>query len=202
MSDDAARGGPTAAPLFETTERLAFVALGSNVGARMDHLRAAARGLSCLPATTVVGCSSVFVTAPMGGAKYEFLNAVLALHTVCAPLPLLDVLLQLERSRGRVRDEKWGPRTLDLDVLAMFEGDALLRVHHPRLQLPHPEYARRDFVLRPLLEIAPGLRIDDARLDSLLAALPAAAHTVQARHPEPLLEDGPFGVSVPLPKGG
>lgn len=185
-----------------TVNRLAFVALGSNVGDRLEHLRAAAHGLSRLPATRVVACSSIFETAPMGAAQYDFFNAVIALDTVAAPRPLLDVLLQLERSRGRVRGEKWGPRTLDLDLLAMLEGDALVEVDHPELTLPHPGITARDFVLAPLLEIAPWLSLGPDRLDHMMATLPPEDRTVHGRHAQPLLDGAPFGVRVPARSGG
>lgn len=182
--------------------RLAFVGLGSNVGDRLDHLRAAVHGLSRLPATTIVACSSIFVTAPMGPAQHEFLNAVVALDTVAAPRPLLDVLLQLERSRGRVRDEPWGPRTLDLDLLAMLEDGTHLEVADPSLTLPHPGIAGRDFVLAPLLEIAPWLTVGARRLDHMMATLPGPDRTVHGRHREALLDGAPFGVRVPASSGG
>lgn len=196
--------GPSKAhdPAFAAPVRVAFIALGSNVGERDEHLEAAVRGLGALPATTIVGCSSTFETSPMGAAQFDFLNAVVALQTVVAPLPMLDVLLQLERSRGRTRDEKWGPRTLDLDLLAMFGDEGAVEVRHPRLTLPHPGITARDFVLRPLMEIAPSLEFSGHRLDHHLATLPASARTVRGRHERPLLEHAPFGVSVPLPEGG
>jgi 2-amino-4-hydroxy-6-hydroxymethyldihydropteridine diphosphokinase len=196
--------GPPGAehPVFAAPVRLAFIALGSNIGERFEHLQAAAHGLAALPATTIVGCSSIFETAPMGAAKFDFLNAVVALHTVVAPLPMLDVLLQIERSRGRARDEKWGPRTLDLDLLAMYDEKGPLAMEHPRLTLPHPGIGHRDFVLRPLMEISPSLKVAGHRLDHHLATLPEDARTVRARHERPLLEAGPFGVSVPLLEGG
>ena len=195
--------GPVRGPEdLVTIRRLAFIALGSNLGERVDHLKAAARGLSCLPETRVVACSSMFETKPMGAAQYPFVNAVLALDTVAAPRPLLDVMLQLERSRGRVRGEKWGPRTLDLDLLAMLEGGQSIELEHPELTLPHPGIAKRDFVLAPLLEIAPWLSVGPLPLGHYLASLPAQARTIEARHAEPLLEGAPFGVSVPLLPGG
>jgi 7,8-dihydro-6-hydroxymethylpterin-pyrophosphokinase len=84
----------------------------------------------------------------------------------------------------------------------MYGDEGPLTVAHPRLTLPHPGIAARDFVLRPLMEIAPSLQVAGQRLDHHLATLPEGARTVRGRHGLPLLERAPFGVSVPLLEGG
>ncbi len=133
----------------------AFVALGSNLDDPLAQLRRAARALETLGAVTAR--SSLFETAPVGGppGQAPYLNAVVALQPRHEnPEVLLAALLALERHQGRVRRERWGPRTLDLDLLAW--DDKV--VHTPTLTLPHPRLLTRAFVLEPLCEIAPGLR--------------------------------------------
>lgn len=125
------------------------VALGSNLGDRVAHLRAAVDAL--LEDGHIERVSSLYESAPMGPQDQgPFLNAVLTLRTGRAPLDLLDRLQKYEASRDRVRGVRWGPRTLDLDIL--FFGDRILR--HPLLTVPHPHWRERSFVRRPLLEIA------------------------------------------------
>lgn len=128
----------------------AFVALGSNVGDRWAHLRAAVAGLP-----GVVGVSAVYETEPVGGPEHQppFLNAVVELDTDLGPRRLLEVGRSLEEAAGRVRTRRWGPRTLDVDVLVV--GD--LVVDEPDLSVPHPRLWERTFVLIPLHDLAPDL---------------------------------------------
>lgn len=128
----------------------AFVALGSNVGDRRAHLRAAVAGLP-----GVVAVSAVYETDPVGGpcGQPAFLNAVVELDTVLRPRALLELGQDLEEAAGRVRAERWGPRTLDVDVLLV--GDVV--VDEPDLVVPHPRMWERAFVLVPLHDVAPGL---------------------------------------------
>lgn len=128
----------------------AFLALGSNQGDRWAHLRRAVAGLP-----DVVRVSSVYETDPVGGPPSQgpFLNAVVELDSDLTPRQLLETARKLEAAAGRVRDERWGPRTLDVDVLLV--GD--LAVQEPDLQVPHPRMWQRPFVLVPLAEIAPDL---------------------------------------------
>ena len=142
-------------------ERLALVALGSNLGSTLgeplEHLRRAALELSDLGALR--GRSSLYATAPVGGpaGQADYLNAVVALEPFlpyAEPAALLAALLALERRHGRLRRERWGARTLDLDLLA--HGDRTLR--QPGLALPHPRMMERAFVLAPLCELLPGWR--------------------------------------------
>ncbi len=130
----------------------AFVGLGSNLGERMLHLAAAMRSLADVGA--VVKGSPVYETAPVGGPDQDaFLNAAVALRTDLSPKDLLDGLLEIERAAGRIRDERWGPRTLDLDILT-YNDDI---IDEPGLTIPHPEIRNRRFVLTPRADIAPGL---------------------------------------------
>lgn len=128
----------------------AFVALGSNLGDRRAHLRAAVAGLP-----DVVAVSGVYETDPVGGpgGQPPYLNAVVELDTALGPRQLLEVAGRLEEAAGRVRAERWGPRTLDVDVLLV--GD--LAVDDPDLVVPHSRMRERAFVLVPLHDLAPEL---------------------------------------------
>lgn len=126
------------------------IAAGSNLGDRLGHLNSAISGLNAVGA--IVGISSVYETAPVGGPEQEpFLNAVVLIDTANTPTGLLRELMVIERSRGRVRNERWGPRTLDLDLI-LFSRRA---VDEPGLTVPHPRMGQRRFVLEPLLEVWP-----------------------------------------------
>lgn len=129
---------------------VAYVALGSNVGDRERHLQAARVALAAIPATRVLAESSVEETAPVGPvAQGNFLNQMVALETSLDPGQLHGHLMRIEREQGRERGERWGPRTLDLDIV-MF-GDR--RVATDRLTIPHPEIANRPFWQRELIEL-------------------------------------------------
>lgn len=149
----------------------AYVALGANLGNPAATVRAAFAALANLPESRVVRTSSLYRTAPVGILEQpEFVNAVAELATTLAPEALLDALLEVEQRFGRVRAERNGPRTLDLDVL-LYEDRQL---DLPRLTLPHPRLHLRAFVLYPLAEIAPGLRLPGR--GSVDAWLPAVAN--------------------------
>ena len=142
----------------------AFVALGSNLGDRRAHLDHALRRLGDLG--TILDGSPIYETTPVGGpgGQDRYLNAVVSIDTELAPHELLEHLLDVEQERGRVRDERWGPRTLDLDLL--LHGDA--NIDQPGLTLPHAEMRNRPFVLIPLTDIEPGLTDGDgAFVDAL-----------------------------------
>jgi len=128
----------------------AFLGLGSNVGDRRQVLRQAVAGLP-----DVVGVSAVYETDPVGGPPDQppYLNVVVELHTVRTPRALLELGQELEEAAGRVRAERWGPRTLDVDVLLV--GDR--QVDEPDLIVPHPRMYDRRFVLAPLADLAPDL---------------------------------------------
>ena len=142
-------------PVVEAAlEDRAHLALGSNLGDREGHLLQATEMLSRLPDTALLRVSSVYDTEPVGEVDQpEFLNAVALLETQLTARQLLWNLLLIERRLGRVRSQKWGPRTIDLDLL--LHGD--LVVDEADLQVPHPEMHRRAFVLVPLLELEPNL---------------------------------------------
>ena len=149
----------------------AYVALGANLGDPVAAVQAALAALAGLPDSRVVRASSLYRTAPVGLRNQpDFINAVAALETALAPEALLEALFAIEEGFGRVRAEKNGPRTIDLDLL--LHGDRELA--QPRLTLPHPRLHLRAFVLVPLAEIAPDLRLP--RRGSVAAWLPAVAH--------------------------
>ena len=134
-----------------------FVALGSNLGNRAAFLAAGREDLSRLPETSERAASSVYETAPVGPVDQgAYLNAVVALETTLSASELLRRMLAIEASQGRTRDaetERFGPRTLDLDLLLY--GDECLE--EPGLEVPHPRLHERAFVLEPLCEVGPDL---------------------------------------------
>jgi 2-amino-4-hydroxy-6-hydroxymethyldihydropteridine diphosphokinase len=148
----------------------AYVALGSNLGDSRRYLGEAIEAMARLPSTRVTARSRLYRTPPWGMLEQPpFLNAAVRLDTGLAAGELLDALLAIERAAGRTREgERWGPRTLDLDLLHM-EG---VRMADARLTLPHPRIAERAFVLLPLADLAPGLELPgQGKVAELLAAL-------------------------------
>ncbi|MCS7043030.1 MAG: 2-amino-4-hydroxy-6-hydroxymethyldihydropteridine diphosphokinase [Bryobacteraceae bacterium] len=130
----------------------AWIGLGSNLGDRRARLRSALASLARLGRLRAV--SPLYETEPVGLREQPpFLNAVACLETELGPRALLDALLAIEAGQGRVRGEKYGPRTLDLDLL--FYGDAV--IGEPGLEVPHPRLQERRFVLEPLAAVAPAL---------------------------------------------
>lgn len=138
-------------------EVIAYIGLGGNLDAPLTRLRAARTAIAALAGVREVACSSFYRSAPLGPSEQpDYMNAVMAVATTLAPLDLLQQLQAIETAFGRVRSgERWGPRTLDLDLLLY--GDTLL--DSERLTIPHPGLAHREFVLYPLQEIAPELLI-------------------------------------------
>ena len=131
-----------------------FIGLGSNLGDARAHLRAGRQGLETLAGCRSLAVSSLYHTAPVGVTDQPaFLNAVVRGMFGGEPLELLDALLAIEAGQGRQRRLRWGPRTLDLDLLLF--GDQV--IDSDRLTTPHPEMHRRVFVLAPLMELAPEL---------------------------------------------
>ena len=140
----------------------AYVGLGSNLGEREGTLRQALEALGSIEGIEVVAVSSFRETDPVGMVDQpRFVNAAAALETTLGPRELLESLLEVERGLGRdrSREKRWGPRTIDLDLLLY--GDET--VAEPSLEIPHPRLAERAFVLQPLLELDPGLRLPEGR---------------------------------------
>ncbi len=136
----------------------AFIGLGGNVGDAAATLRKAILALDGLPRTRLLAASRLFRTAPVGGIQQaDFINAVASVYTRLSANELLEALFAIERAHGRdrVREQRWGPRTLDLDLL--MHGEAVIDIDG--LTLPHPRMHERAFVLVPLVEIAPDLQV-------------------------------------------
>jgi 2-amino-4-hydroxy-6-hydroxymethyldihydropteridine diphosphokinase len=145
----AAYGIDTARPV-----RRAYLGLGSNLGDRAAHLQDAVDGLAATDGITVIAISPVYETKPVGGPEQpDYLNGVVAVDTDLTPRQLLDVAQRLESEAERQRGERWGPRTLDVDVLLV--GDE--HVDEPDLIVPHPRLYERAFVMVPLADLDPML---------------------------------------------
>jgi 2-amino-4-hydroxy-6-hydroxymethyldihydropteridine diphosphokinase len=128
----------------------AYIGLGSNLGDRASFVASALKQLTLTKGIRVEAVSSVVDTEPVGPVSQpNFLNAVARIQTTLAPLELLERLLAIERELGRTRRERWGPRTIDLDIL--FYGDETFV--HPQLAIPHPEIGNRPFIQSALREL-------------------------------------------------
>jgi 2-amino-4-hydroxy-6-hydroxymethyldihydropteridine diphosphokinase len=134
-----------------------YLGLGANLDAPLQQLQHAVNALMQLPHSQLAAVSSFYGSKPMGPQDQpDYVNAVAALDTQLAPEDLLDALQRIELEQGRQRkDERWGPRTLDLDILLY--GEAVLAT--PRLTVPHYGLHQREFVVYPLLELAPDLQV-------------------------------------------
>ncbi len=145
----------------------AYLGLGANLGDRLTTLREAVDLLAADPGIVVRRTSRVWETDPVGGPEQpDFLNIVVEIDTDLDPLDLLAAVNRVESELGRVRDVRWGPRTIDIDILLIDD----LTIANDRLTVPHPRMHRRAFVLFPLLELIDdpvlpnGTRLLDARL--------------------------------------
>lgn len=160
-----------------------YISIGSNLGDRLGNCRKALSAISGFAGVTVV--SSVYETEPVGKKdQSEFINCAAAVTTELAPEELLTRLKAVEDTLGRVREEKWGPRTIDIDIL-FYDG---LVIDTAGLRIPHPEAHLRRFVLEPLCEIAPGLvhPVLGVSITSLLENLEDSEKVVKAGGPSTL----------------
>ena len=149
----------------------AYLSLGGNLGDPAASMGAALRMLDADPQTTVVSVSSLYRTPPWGKTDQpDFLNAAAEVSTGLSPRGLLDLCLEAERKLKRVREERWGPRLIDIDILVF--GDR--SVHERGLDVPHPRMLERAFVLVPFAEIAPDFSVDGKRLSDHLTATDTA----------------------------
>lgn len=131
---------------------IVFIGLGSNTGDKIENIKKAIEELGKVPENKVVDVSTLYRTEPVGGVDQDwFVNAVAELETTLSPRELLNTLLDVERGLGRVRNVKWGPRTIDLDILLYDD----LIMDEEGLSIPHPLLQERGFVLVPMAEIAP-----------------------------------------------
>jgi 2-amino-4-hydroxy-6-hydroxymethyldihydropteridine diphosphokinase len=147
----------------------AYVGLGANLGPREQTLRSAVDLLAATEGMDILAVSELRETEPVGVVDQPpFLNGAVALETTLSPRALLDLLLEVERSLGRIREERWGPRLIDLDLLVY--GDEV--IDEPGLRVPHPRLHERAFALEPLAELDPELEIPGrGRVSELLSAL-------------------------------
>jgi|SRR5690554_1626091 len=152
-----------------------FIALGANLDHPHQTLLDAIDTLSHLPQLKHLVASSLYRSSPMGPVDQpDYVNAVACAETSLTPIQLLDLLQAVEHDFGRKREIHWGPRTLDLDILLYGRE----QINQPRLTIPHPGLSERDFVLVPLVELAPDLILPDGRdITSLLNAM--AHHDLQ-----------------------
>lgn len=151
-------------------EIFAFLGLGSNIGDRLAYLQSGVDHLAAHPKVRIDEISSVYETAPVGGPPQDpFLNMAIRVATTASPHGLLRACQQAEQAAERERTVRWGPRTLDVDVLLY--GDRTISTR--RLTVPHPRLAERPFALVPLIEVAPGAALPDGR--SLVQVLVALA---------------------------
>jgi 2-amino-4-hydroxy-6-hydroxymethyldihydropteridine diphosphokinase len=166
---------------------IAYIGLGSNLGDREAALRRAVEMLAGMPGTKVLRVSSIYRTQPVGKTDQpEFLNMAAEVGTGLEPRELMAFLRGIEKKLGRMRGERWGPRTIDLDIL--FYEDRVLR--EPDLEIPHPRINQRAFVLEPLSELVPDLvdPITGKTVSQILAGLDRRGQRVEktAELPRPL----------------
>jgi len=138
----------------ERSRHVAYLGMGSNLGDRKEHLKFALDELSKVEEVRILKVSDFITTAPYGYEEQgDFLNGCLKIETILSPIELLDLLQGIENDAGRIREVRWGPRTLDLDI-EMYDDEVIFT---DRLIVPHVEMHKRDFVLKPLCEIEPKL---------------------------------------------
>lgn len=128
-----------------------YLGIGSNLGDRIINIKSAVKKVGELEETKVIKFSKVIQTSPVGGpsGQPKFLNAALKIRTNLAPFTLLKELKSIEKSLGRKKSVRWGPRVIDIDIL--FYANRI--INNKNLQVPHPRISRRQFVLRPLMEL-------------------------------------------------
>ncbi|MCS5709452.1 2-amino-4-hydroxy-6-hydroxymethyldihydropteridine diphosphokinase [Candidatus Berkiella cookevillensis] len=138
---------------------VAYIGLGSNLEDPVYQVKSAIDEISQIKDITLQHQSSLYQTKPLGPKQPDFVNAVISILTSLRPMELLDTLLNIEASRGRKREIKWGPRILDCDILLY--GNQSIQI--PALTVPHPEMTKRSFVLIPFFEIAPNFIFNDGK---------------------------------------
>jgi 2-amino-4-hydroxy-6-hydroxymethyldihydropteridine diphosphokinase len=150
-------------------QHISYLALGSNQGERQDHLESALLNLAEESTISILASSSIYETAPVGMVDQpSFLNMVVKLQTSLTPIELLKATQRIEQTGGREQKGTWGPRTIDLDIL-LFNNE---NIDLESLQIPHPRMFERGFVLIPLRELEPDLRLNDSRsIDNYISQL-------------------------------
>lgn len=144
-----------------------YIGIGANLNGPEQQILTAISALSALPHSQLVAVSSLYGSKPLGPQDQpDYLNAVAAIDTLLEPLALLDLLQQQEQQQGRIKKRHWGERNIDLDILLY--DDLILRTE--RLNIPHHELDKRSFVIMPLSEIRPDLKLPDGRAITELTA--------------------------------
>lgn len=169
------------APMAATS---AYLGLGSNLGDRLEQLREAVRLLAATDGIEVVRSSRVFETEPVGPPQPAYLNAAVEIRTTLEPRELLEAAQAVEHALGRVRAERWGPRTIDVDILTFDDRT----VDEPDLEIPHPRMHERGFVLVPLGELDGDPMLPGGRRLSDIRLLPGVVFGVR-----------PFAPPLPVP---
>lgn len=137
-----------------------YIGIGSNLENPLQQLKAAVAALQAIPDTELASLSNIYQTAPVGPAgQPDYTNAAALLETTLTPEQLLDELQKIEQQQGRVREARWGPRTLDLDIILYSK----MTIRTTRLSVPHIEMEKRNFVLVPLLDICPELILPNGK---------------------------------------
>lgn len=153
---------------------LCYLGLGSNLKSPSRQLSRAVNSLRKLPQTQLVQSSKLYLSHPLGvRAQPSYLNQVILLQTTLSPLKLLQACQSIEAQQQRIRKQRWGARTIDIDIL-LYDSKI---IHLKNLQIPHPEMHKRDFVLLPLLEIAPDLHLPQGK--ALSCYLDDCCHSVK-----------------------
>lgn len=137
----------------------AYLGLGSNVGHRLANLRAAVEQIDASPSARVTKRSAVYESKAEGPLQPDYFNMVIEVKTKLDPNGLLSLCQKVEDSLGRIRVQRWGPRTIDVDILLF--GELIVDQDQPRLEIPHPRMWTREFVCVPLAEIAPADLVPD-----------------------------------------
>ncbi|MGI1680057.1 MAG: 2-amino-4-hydroxy-6-hydroxymethyldihydropteridine diphosphokinase [Cellvibrionaceae bacterium] len=152
---------------INTTKSIAYIALGSNLGSPINQVTKAIKTIDELPKTHVITCSPWYQSLAVGpGDQPDYINGVIAVETTLTPISLLNELQTIELKQGRERHVRWAARTIDLDIL-LFDNE---EIESDQLQVPHPRLTERNFVLYPLSDIAPRLRLPNGTtIESLLA---------------------------------
>jgi 2-amino-4-hydroxy-6-hydroxymethyldihydropteridine diphosphokinase len=157
----------------------AYLGLGSNLGDRLANLQRAVDLLADRTGVELLRSSRVYETEPVGPPQPDYLNAVVEVRTELEPRELLDACLGVEAELGRVRDERWGPRTIDVDILVYDERE----IDEPDLVVPHPRMHERGFVLVPLRELEPDPMLPGGRSVESLRLRPDAIVGVHLHAP-------------------
>ncbi|WP_148861555.1 2-amino-4-hydroxy-6-hydroxymethyldihydropteridine diphosphokinase [Marinobacter fonticola] len=158
-----------------------YIGLGSNLADPLSQLGRAVSALATLPQTRLVAQSPFYASRPVGPQDQpDFINGAVHLRTALLPLALLDALQAIEQAHHRERLRRWGPRTLDLDLL-LYDNQV---IDEERLSVPHPELVNRDFVLQPLMDLVPHLQLPDGRAIAQLREQ-CPDNNLRRLHPEP-----------------